>query len=96
MNLSSRWDTLTTDWATGTQWWGQEGGTYWCHSSGAFLIFSKTRYDGHRKMDWLPRKRYLPIIIDDQSSGSIWLFLMIDYEISAENIPQNSQASRPD
>ena len=47
-------------------------------------------------MDWLPVKRYLPIIIDDQSSGSIWSFLMIDYEISAENIPQNSQASRPD
>ena len=40
-------------------------------------------------------KRFLPIIIDDQSSGSIWLF-PIDYEISAENIPQNSQASSPD
>ena len=47
-------------------------------------------------MDRLPIKRILPIIIfDDQSSGSIWLFLMIDYEISAENIPQNSQASSP-
>ena len=61
-----------------------------------YFLCSKTRYDGPHKMDWLPIKRFLPIIIDDQSSGSIWLFLMIDYEISAENIPQNSQASHPD